>query len=93
MKDHTEYGNNYAWQNGIVMFTGKTPRSLEVIEDGLKKGLSSLGTNLILEFGRNSPIERSPSVVNLPIIGLHVHPMFSLQNNFRTVSFRLCSSS
>jgi len=33
------------------MFTGKTPRSLEVVEDGLKKGLGFLGTDLVLELG------------------------------------------
>ena len=51
MKDHTENEYNYAWQNGIMIFTGKAPRSLEVIEDGLKKGLGSFGTDLILELG------------------------------------------
>ena len=51
MKDLTENQYNYAWQNRIMIFTGKTPRSLEVIEDGLKKGLGSLGTDLILELG------------------------------------------
>jgi len=50
-KHRTENEYNYAWQNGITMFTGKTPRSLEVVEDGLKKGLGSLGTDLILELG------------------------------------------
>jgi hypothetical protein len=43
--------HNYAWQNRIMIFTGKTPRGLEIAEDGLKKGLGSLGTDLILELG------------------------------------------
>jgi hypothetical protein len=51
MEDRTENEYNYAWQNRIVTFTGKTPRSLEVVEDGLKKGLGSFGTNLVLELG------------------------------------------
>jgi hypothetical protein len=51
MKDHTENEYNYAWQNRIMIFTGKAPRSLEVIEDGLKKGLGPFGTDLILELG------------------------------------------
>jgi hypothetical protein len=51
MKDRTENEYNYAWQNRIMICTGKTPRGLEIVEDGLKKGLGSLGTNLILELG------------------------------------------
>ena len=50
-KHRTENEYNYAWQNRIMIFTGKTPRGLEVVEDGLKKGFGSLGTDFILELG------------------------------------------
>ena len=50
-KHHTENEYNYAWQNRIMIFTGKTPCGLKVVEAGLKKGLGSLGTSLILELG------------------------------------------
>jgi len=51
MKDRTENEYNYAWQNRIMIFTGKAPGSLEVVEDGLKKGLGTFGTDFILELG------------------------------------------
>jgi hypothetical protein len=51
MKDHTENEYDYAWQNRIIIFTGKIARSLKVIEDGLKKWFGSLGTDLVLELG------------------------------------------
>ena len=50
-KHRTENKYNYAWQDRIMIFTGKTPCGLEVVEDGLKKGFGSLGTDLILELG------------------------------------------
>ena len=35
------------------MLTGKFTRCLEVVEDGLKKRLSALGPDLVLEFGNH----------------------------------------